>query len=116
MTMLDKIEERATGMCKPDEFMRTPAGVTIEVEQDIDSKPAEFARTFEHELRMRCFVRFWANKAQYPDARQMAERRMAHLIYADVLAALGEIQHAISDGDRMAALTRCAELQATLTR
>lgn len=116
MSVFEKLEERATGMCRPDEFERKPVSIEFECVETGDTRPSTYTRQFEHELRLRLFARFWCNKAQFVDERQHAERVLANLLYRDVLEALDGIAHAVSDGDRRAALNRCAELRSSLTR
>ena len=112
--IFSKLETRATGMCKPSEFDRKPVSVELECADTGTARPGAFVQDWEHELRLRLSTRFWCNQAQYSDALKHASRTIAHLLYDDVFVALDGIAHAISDGDRRAALERIAELRGAL--
>jgi hypothetical protein len=116
MSVFDKIETKATGMCHDSDFDRVPASVTTEVVETGAIRPTEYSRQFEHELRIRIASRFWCNKAQYTDARKHAETVLANLLYDDVIRELHGIMHAISDGSSRSALSRCGALLDSLKR
>lgn len=116
MTIFDQLEDRATGMRRRDEFDREPIGTAVECVKTGEVRPTTYAMQSEHELRLRLYSRFWANQAEFPHAREHAQRALSNLLYRDVLIALDGIAHAISDGDRRAALSRCGELRASLIK
>lgn len=112
--VLDMIEERCTGMQRPEEFMRKP-GVFQEVERPTGNVRYDTPdRNEEHELVVTVGCRFWANGAQLPRARENAKAILADVLYRDVLVELSEIRHAIYDGARDAALCRLADLEKRL--
>lgn len=114
-TVLSGLQERATGMCRPEEFMRKPGVFDLQEEKTGARRPG-LDRNEEYELRLIVGCRYWANTAQRIDARKNAEAVLAHTLYSDVLAALSGIRHAIYDGDRSAAISRLGELERSLTR
>lgn len=116
MTIFDQLEDRATGMRHRDEFDREPIGIAQECIKTGEIRPTTYAYQHEHELRLRIYSRFWTNQAEFHDARVHAERALANLLHQDVLVALDGIAHAISDGDRRAALARCGQLRASLMK
>lgn len=108
--MLNRLQERATGMSKPEDcfaLTEVPTG---------DVRPMGLATSYEYELRFAVGVRYWANNAQLSDARKRAEGLLAHQLYKDVISDLYEIRQAVSDGDRINALRGIAELQSRLVR
>lgn len=112
--VLDTIQERCTGMQRPDEFERRPA--TFESVEGPTGRVRTFTpdRNEEYELQVKIGATFWANKAQLSRAREHAKRVLADLLYRDVLVELSGIRHAVYDGDRAAALQRLAELESRL--
>lgn len=113
---LCNLRERATGMCRPEEFMRKPAVFELDEHKTGEIRPYTPDRNEEYELTLTVGVRYWANKAQRSDARRNAESVLAHTLYKDVLAELSQIRHAVWDGDQSAALTRIAALEQGLTK
>jgi hypothetical protein len=113
---LSNLRERATHMCRPEEFRRVPAVFDLNEEKTGERRYGTMDRNEEYELTLTVGVRYWANNAQHSDARQNAEAILARTLYEDVLRALSEIKHAVYDGDQQAALGRIVELEQELTR
>jgi hypothetical protein len=113
---MSKLRERATGMCRPEEFMRKPGVLELDERTTGEIRHYTPDRNEEYELTLTVGVRYWANKAQRADLRQNAEAILLRTLYQDVLADLSQIRHAVLDGDRKAALSRICELESRLTK
>lgn len=113
---LSNLRERATHMCRPEEFRRVPAVFDLKDDKTGERRYGSMDRNEEYELSLTVGVRYWANDAQRADARLNAEAVLARTIYEDVLRALSEIRHAVYDGDQRAAIARIGELEKELTR
>lgn len=111
---LQNVQERATEMCRFSVFDRQPVSVAIQERETGEIRPYTPDRNREHELQLVITTRFWANKAQYPDARNMAERYLVELVTGESLALLGRIEKAIFDGDAKAAFGWLGELRRAL--
>src|SRR5688572_30795343 len=107
MSIFDKIQERLTGLVRLDWFGRQPLSMAFTEQETGETRPV-MDRCTQHQLVLELGVQFWANKAQYHDAKVIAKRSLANLLYRDVLSDLAGIEHAISDGNKLAALKRCA--------
>lgn len=114
--VLANLRERATHMCRPEEFMRKPAVFEMTEEPTGERRYGTMDKNEEYELTLTIGVRYWCNQAQRTDARRNAEAVLAHTLYRDVLGDLMAIQHAIYDGDQRAALQRVATLRERLTK
>jgi hypothetical protein len=115
-TVMQRLRERATGMQRPEEFMRRPGICDVEERKTGEFRPHTLDRNEEYELSLTVGCRYWANKVQREDQRRNAERVLARLLYADVLAELNEIRHAIYDGEKAGALNRICALEERLSR
>jgi hypothetical protein len=73
-----------------------------------------FAAREQYELRATLRIMFWANRAQYIEARKHAETALMHRVFAPVLAEVAEIRKAVFDGDAHAALEACGRMQKAL--
>lgn len=116
MTALEQLRERATGMQRPEEFMRAPGVFDLREQETGATRPHTLDRNEEYELSLTVGVRYWANKVQRADQRRNAESVLARTLYADVLASLSEIRHAVYDGDKLAAIARIGALESRLTK
>ena len=65
-------------------------------------------RRDEFELRLQIAVPFWANKAQFSDARLAAMRHLAKALYEDALREVSRLRLCIHSGDAIGAL-ECAD-------
>src|SRR5699024_6806852 len=68
-------------------------------------------RNQEWVLEAKINITFWANSAQYDDAKAIAERELLAKIYGPARNALHRIRLAISNGDRRAAMAAVDFLQ-----
>lgn len=116
MSVFDNLEDRLTGMKRLNDFGSPVVALAIEERRTGKIRDYTLDANTEHELSAKLSVRFWANSAQINEARKVAERSLAHLLYADVLAKLQMIEHAISDGDQNAAFDWCGKLRSSITR
>lgn len=117
MSVFDTLQERATGLSRPAELPRIPFVVEM-YKQRTGTPPLGlgFYTREEYELSINVAARFWCNPAEHDESRKYAEMRLASLLYADVITALGDIRHAVMDGDRKSAVTRLNELEARLRK
>lgn len=114
--MLTNLRERATGMCRPEEFMRRPGVFEIEDKPTGEIRPHTLSQNEEYELTLTVGVRYWANNAQRASARKNAESILTHTLYENVLSELVGIRHAVYDGDQLVALRRIATLEERLRK
>lgn len=66
-------------------------------------------------LEARITTTFWANGAQYDQARRLAEHALIHRLYGDILGNMAELRLQISNGNRMACLKLLNQMEAKLT-
>lgn len=116
MRVLDNLQEKATGMERPDDLWGPPLIANVAERETGKIEPMGFATRREYELTLTIGARFWANRAQVSEARKVAERAIAHQLYRDVLDKLVRIESAIMDGDGRAAYAACGELRTAITR
>ena len=114
--LFDRLEERTTGAQRPDDLWGAPLCAKMDSRETGEIRPYTVDRCTEHELTLRIAVKFWANRAQYCNARNVAERALATLLYHDVLGKLSQIEHAVMDSDGHRAFAACGELRQMLTR
>lgn len=88
--------------------------VSLEDDTTGNVRPHILDANIEYVLRAAISVTFWANNAQHSEARKIAERHLASVLYGDALGDLACIRSAISDGDRIAALRACDALEVRL--
>lgn len=113
MKLLQRLEELATHQRRRSGFRKLIVESSERKTGEI--RPAGFATSEEYELFVRLGVVFWANSAQYIDARQQAERHLAHEFYRDQLLLLNRVRSAVFDGDAEEALRWIGELQDSMT-
>lgn len=111
-----RLQLTATGMQRPENMWGDPLSVKLQQRETGEIRPHTLDANAEHELTLTLRVTFWANRAQLPDARKVAERSLATLLYQDVLAKISQIEHAIMDSDGRNAYGLCGELRTMLTR
>lgn len=116
MSILNDLEQLATGQRRANDLWGPPLNVRLLENKTGKIEPMGFATSEEYELSLTLVSRFWANRAQVQEARKVAERSLASLLYQDVLAKLSQVEHAIMDGDGRSAYTACSELRAMLQR
>lgn len=116
MSIFDKLDDKLTGMRRPIQLWGDPISVKMAARETGNVRPYTPDANVEHELSATVLVRFWANSAQLPYARETAERALATLLYSDVLAKLSQIEHAVMNDDGPAAYQACGEMRSLLTR
>ena len=102
MKIIEHLQEKSEAIRRMDDF-RSPDFFKIESGQTGKVIPGTDANT-EHYLEAKIAVTFWANQAQYHDARKLAQEVLVHRLYGDVIAELSELRLQISNGDRVACL------------
>lgn len=103
-------------MRRRENFWAEPVRATFEQKPTGEMRPHITSYNTEHVLSVTLAVTFWANSAQMSEARQVAERALADLLYRDVLGKLSQIEHAVMDSDGRRAFAACGELREMLTR
>lgn len=114
--VFNRLMEKATGMCRGGNMWGQPVSLELRRRETGEIRPDTLDRNVEHELSAYIVVRFWANRAQLSQAREVAERTLANLLYHDVLGKLSEIEHAVMDSDGRRAYQVCGEIRAMLTK
>ena len=114
MSFIDRLTERTTGtrrvsQWRDKDILQISAGATGNI------RPYTTDSNEEYEMTLTVGVRFWANKAQYSEARRTAERHLAQTLYGDAIAIVARLRSAISDGDRDEAMAACAALERAMT-
>lgn len=115
MTILDQLREQRTGQRRLSDF-RQPAVTELDCHKTGQVHLTTFAVSEEYVLRATIGVTFWANPAQYHDARIIAERALLHRLYGDTLQLLDEAKHAVFDGDAVTTLEVLDTIIDNLTR
>jgi len=115
MSVFDKLQCVATGMRRPNDFGRHPVVVAVNERTTGNIRPHTLDANEEHELSVKIAVTFWANRAQIRRQRKVAEATLSHFLYADVLAKVQMIEHAIMDGDATAAMAFCRQIRDVCT-
>lgn len=116
MSVFDDLEQKATGQERRDSLWEPPLNVSFSQRETGKIDPMGFATRKEYVLSVTLASRFWANQAQLQQAREVAERSLATLLYHDVLAKLSQIEHAVINGDGKEAYQACGEMRSMLTR
>lgn len=112
-SVFDNLTERATGMVGRDDFGRPPLSCVLKDDPTGQIRDYTTDRNEQFALTALLTVTYWANRAQRREARKVAEKTLASLLYSDALRALAGIRQAVSDGDRSLAMTRIADLEHT---
>lgn len=113
MSILDNLTESRTDQYRCSDF-RAPALLEMDCKGTDNYRPQVLDRNEEFELRATVGVRFWANKAQYRDARKTAERVLLDRMYGETLALLNEARKAVFDGDATATLAVLDQIKSNL--
>lgn len=108
--ILDKIEERATGMQQRDDWGPRLAVDTRETETG-RIEPRGFATQKEYAVVLKLAVTYWANDAERPDARRAARMALGEFLYADLRQHISMLRNAIWGGNREQAARWLEELQ-----
>ncbi len=106
------LEGRATGMLGYDEFGRPRMSCVLDDSATGEIRDYTPDRNEQFALRAVLTVTYWANKAQRREAREVAEKTLASLLYHDALLELAKIRQAVMDGDRSRAMTCIAAAEA----
>lgn len=115
LTALEHLRERNTHYKRRDEFM-APEFCTIMCAPTAAPRRYDTDTNEQWILEVMFSVTFWANRVQYPKAREIAERTLIHRLYGDILADLSELKLAIINGDKDACLQVCFEMEGKLTK
>ncbi len=110
-TVFDNLTERATGMQGRDDFRGGPVTVSYADDKTGQVRDYTLDRNEQYALTAILTVTYWANRAQRADARKIAEKTLASLLYADLLRDVALVRHAISDGDAARAMTELSNLE-----
>lgn len=110
MSILDKLTETDTGFRRPG-WPSRPAVLSITCEQTEPEAIGGPATQFEFELRGEIAVRFFANKAQFNDAKRNAQKLFLLKLYGDIIPLLYEVRGAIFDGDPETALSALGAIE-----
>lgn len=113
LNILDELIESTTDKRGFDEFQAITASTTCN--QTGEFKPNTLDRNTEWSLTLILRVNFWANQAQYHDARKIAEKVLVTKLYQDTLGDLAELRLQISNGNRMGAIMICDRIESKLT-
>src|ERR1700744_2080282 len=116
MSIFEDLQQKATGQERPNSLWAPPLSISFDRRETGRIEPMGFANSKEYELSVTLASRFWANQAQLQQAREVAERSLATLLYHDVLGRLSQIEHAVINGDGEAAYAACSQLRSMLTR
>lgn len=114
-SIFDALVARCDGLQRVDGFGDSGPRITAIAEPTGEFRPG-LDRNERWMLTARVTVHFWANKAQFPEARIMAERQLAVALYGDFLADVTKASAAVIDGDRSAALAALDALRDRILR
>lgn len=78
--------------------------------------PYELSGNEEYRMEARIAVKFWANKAEFHDAKDIALRTLYAGIYAEVLQFLPRLRLAISDGSKADAFRICDLMESVMRK
>jgi len=87
--------------------------VIVDCERTFKDNPT-VDRTFGYCLEAKLYVEFWANNAQYSDARKHAEKTLLQQVYREVLHELEHTRSCLYAQDIPAALNVIDKLQTEL--
>jgi hypothetical protein len=108
LNALDRLIETKTETRGFDEFASVHCKKTGEIKDYTSDKNEEYVIT----LALR--VNFWANQAQYNEARQFAEKVLVAKLYHEILGDLSELRLQISNGHRYEAMKICNSIESKL--
>lgn len=113
MGILEELHEERLGRWGRDEFAEPFA--QFEMEKTGRGRDFTLDKNEEFALTAKVQVLFWANQAQLPEARKVARRHLAALLYKNVHKHISELELAISNGDRMEAMKVVCELRKSIS-
>lgn len=96
--ILSRLEERSLGYRRMDDF-HAPDFFKVESRETRRVRPGSDANE-EWCLTATLAVTFWANRAQFSRAKEIAEHALVHRLYYDILGDFAELQLQISNGGR----------------
>lgn len=105
-----KLFEREGRMQRNDDFGRQSV-VDVIAGETGETKPYEMVAKRQWFLEAKVSVTFWANKAQYNDARKIAERALKARLYEGVLMEIHNARLAVSNGDKREAWSALDRMQ-----
>lgn len=111
MNLLQKLEDRATGVLRADNDGVTQGFVLTE--RITEERPYGFATQQAYCLELRLSVAYWANDTQHDGERRRAEKLLERILYADTrlpLQGLRVALHARSYEQALKCLDRLSEL------
>ena len=106
MSIITGLQERRSGNQRISDFDVEPTLNMTAVESG-NIRPGTMDRHTEFILTARIVTNFWANQAQYNDARRTAERVLAHQLFQPLPQMLDALRRAIFSGDTREALSIC---------
>lgn len=112
MTILDKIEVKETMNKRPYQNRMSFANV-VETGEIYENG---LATQKEYQLKLQVGCNFWANQAQYNNARKKAEKVLLHTLYGEILAKLDLAIHAIYNRDEQTALDQIFSIREELIK
>lgn len=98
MSILDKVQEIDTRTRRPQEFIPLVTTRATRTDEIRLGDFGSFSAQTRFILQVVIAVDFWANKAQYSDARRNAERYFLAKLYENLHPHLVDLHKAISDG------------------
>jgi hypothetical protein len=115
LSILDNLRERSLGYHRMDEF-NAPDFCTVRCAPTAAPLRPGLDANEQWALEATLSVTFWANRAQFPQVKEKAEKALVHRLYADILGDLAELQLQISNGNKMACHEIVHQIQSKLTR
>ena len=79
-------------------------------------KPYDLPQNEEYRMEARVVVKFWANRAEFPDAQRIALHAIYAGIYAEVMQFLPRLRLAISDGSKSDAFRICDLMESVMRK
>lgn len=112
MTILDKIKIQDMRNQRPD---KQPA---ISFSERDTGEISGYGLSMQNQYRMQIAVgvEFWANQAQYNDAKKRAEKVLLHTLHGDILARLDCAISAIYNRDEQEALMHICSIRDELVK
>lgn len=114
MSILDQLREERTYQQRVSDF-RAPALADLSCEKTGEIRPHTIDRNEQYRLSATIAVDFWANQAQYQQARRIATRVLLDRLYGDTLALLSEAEKGVYDGDAKTVLAAISSIRKNLT-
>ncbi len=112
MNILERIIAEPTHRQRNNDFKRLPIA-DFSVEQTGATSPGLSCNT-EHVIYLKIGVNFWANKAEYNTAFEIARKNLLQTIHQDILGVSDSLRSAIFSGDAKEALDYVDQLNEIL--